>query len=352
MPRKCPCGNIPMFNIPGETSRIYCKFCKVDGMIDVGHKKCRCGTIPTFNVPNEKKAICCVKCKLEGMIDVKSKRCLCGKSQPVYNMPVESKAICCVKCKSDYMIDVVNRRCQCGKSQPVYNVSTESKGVGCIKCKSEDMIDVKNKKCKCGKSQPSYNVPGKIAGMCCLKCKTPDMIDVANKVCPGYDGEKCPVRTYISRGHEYCLSCDPNEDRGKRYKRYENEFFDYMKDKLDVYKREFHVSFDSNYTAKKFARLDGIVFGDGIIVCLEVDENGHLGYECDNHRMHLVTGELLQKYPHHSVSWVRVNPTIGAKNEWSETSMKKREKRFEDVVNSVKDILITRDTRVVYIGFD
>ena len=147
------------------------------------------------------------------------------------------------------------------------------------------------------------------------------------------------------------MSCDPNEARRKQYKRYEESFFDYVKDKLYVHKREFHVSFDPTETSKKFARLDGIVFGDGIIVCLEVDENGHEEYECDEHRMHLVTAELLQKYPDYVVSWVRVNPTVDAKNQWSKKSKAIREKRFDNVVVAVNDLLKSRDTRVVYIGF-
>jgi hypothetical protein len=93
-----------------------------------------------------------------------------------------------------------------------------------------------------------------------------------------------------------------------------------------------------------------VVFGDGIIVCIEVDENGHQEYECDEHRMHLVTAELLQKYPGRVVSWVRVNPTIDAKSQWSKKSQKIREKRFEEVVMIVRDILETCDTRLVYIG--
>ena len=52
------------------------------------------------------------------------------------------------------------------------------------------------------------------------------------------------------------------------------------------------------------------------------------------------------------VSWVRVNPTIDAKSQWSKPSKKIREKRFEDVVMTVKEILKRRDTCVVYIGFD
>jgi hypothetical protein len=147
------------------------------------------------------------------------------------------------------------------------------------------------------------------------------------------------------------MSCDPNEARRKRYKRYEEAFFDYVKDKLDVHKREFIVKFDQDETSKKFARLDGIMFGDGIIVCLEVDEDGHENYECDEHRMHLVTAELLQKYPEYVVSWVRVNPMVDAKNQWSKNSKAIREKRFEEVVTIVNDVLQTRDTTVKYIGF-
>jgi hypothetical protein len=148
------------------------------------------------------------------------------------------------------------------------------------------------------------------------------------------------------------MSCDPNDARRKQYKRHEEAFFEYVKDKLNIHKREFRVSFDSNETNKKFARLDGIVFGDDVIVCLEVDENGHNDYECEEHRMHLVTAELLQKYPDRMVSWVRVNPTIDAKSLFSKKSKEIREKRFEDVVKCVNEILKSRDTRVIYIGFD
>jgi hypothetical protein len=267
----------------------------------------------------------------------------------MYNVSTELKGVCCSKCKTDEMINVVDKRCKCG-NHPIYNVSGKTKGMFCSKCKTDEMIDVTHKKCTCG-NNPIYNVTGEVKGICCSKCKTDEMVDVKHKVCPGYITE-CPVRTYIVRGHEYCMSCDPNETRRKRYKRYEDIFFDYVKDKLDVHKREFHVSFDPKETSKKFARLDGVVFNNGVIVCIEVDENCHQEYECDEHRMHLATAELLQKYPEHTVSWVRVNPTVCAKDEWSGPSKKKREKRFDEVVNTTRNILETRDTRIVYIGFD
>jgi len=282
------------------------------------------------------------------MIDVVNKRCSCGK-RPYFNVPGEKKGVCCSKCKTVDMIDVVTKKCPCGK-QPSFNVPGETIGICCSKCKTGEMIDVKNKRCPCGK-RPYFNVPGQTIGVACSKCKTFEMIDVVNKICPGYTTE-CPVRTYIGNGHEYCMSCDPNDARRKQYKRYEEEFFDYVKDRLEVHKREFRVMFDQTETAKKFARLDGVVFRNGVIACIEVDENGHQNYECDEHRMHLVTAELLQTYPGHIVSWVRVNPTIDATSQWSKSSKKIREKRFENVVTAVEDILKTRDTRVVYIGFD
>jgi hypothetical protein len=247
------------------------------------------------------------------------------------------------------MVNVVSKRCLCGK-QPYFNVPGETKGVCCKDCKTDEMIDVKSKRCPCGK-QPVYNVPGTTKGICCPICKTDEMTNVVSNICPGYNAE-CPVRTYIGNGHKYCMSCDPNDARRKQYKRYEEEFFTYVKGKLDVHQREFRVTFDPDETAKKFARLDGIVFGDGVIVCLEVDENGHQEYQCDEHRMHLVTAELLQKYPDHVVSWVRMNPTVNVKSQWSKTSKNIREQRFEEVVTTVEDILKTRNICVKYIGFD
>jgi hypothetical protein len=347
MPRKCSCGNQPKFNTPGRKGGVCCSKCKTIDMVDVVSKKCPCGKQAFFNIPGEKGGVCCAKCKTDEMVDVKGKKCPCGK-KPNFNVPGERRPICCVKCKTTDMIDVVHRMCSCG-NRPSFNVPGETFVLCCSKCKTFDMINLANKRCSCGK-QAFYNISGATGGVCCSTCKTDEMVNVVNKICPGYDGE-CPVRTYIGNGHEYCMSCDPNDARRKRYKRYEEEFFEYVKDDLDVHKREFRVSFDPTETSKKFARLDGIVFGDGIVVCLEVDEEGHENYECDEHRMHLVTAELLQKYPSHVVSWVRVNPTIDAKSQWSKKSKSIREKRFEDVIVAVNDLLKSRDTRVIHVGF-
>jgi len=379
---KCPCGKQAIFNVSGEKVGVCCAECKTSDMFDVVHKKCPCGKQPKFNVLGQ-KPICCAKCKTEEMINVVCDRCLCGNYAiynvqrknpicckecktgdminvvskrcpcgkiPSFNLPGEKKPISCTNCKTDDMINVVSKRCSCGSLSIIYNIPEEIYGVCCSKCKTDEMVDVVNKKCSCGKI-PSFNIPGENIGICCSKCKTDEMIDVRHDTCPGYD-EPCIMRIRLSRGHVYCMSCDPDDSRRKRYKLYEEAFFDYVKDRINIHKREFRVTFDPNETSKKFARLDGIVFGDGIIVCLEVDENGHQDYDCDEHRMHLVTAELLQKYPDYVVSWVRVNPTTTEKSQTSKKSKKIREKRFEDVVKCVNDILETKEIIVKYIGFE
>lgn len=347
MPQKCSCGKYSSFNMPGKKP-MFCSKCKTGDMVNVISKRCSCGTLsPNFNVPGETKGVCCSKCKTDEMIDVVHQRCPCG-NHPNFNVPEETKGVCCSKCKTDEMIDVVHQRCSCG-NHSIYNVPGK-KPLFCFKCKTDEMVNVIGKRCSCG-NRPIYNVPKEKIGVACSKCKIDGMINVMSKVCPGYNGE-CPVRTYVSRGNKYCMSCDPNDARRKLYKWYEEEFFAYVKDKLNVRRREFRVTFDPNETAKKYARIDGIVFGDDIIVCLEVDENGHRDYECDEHRMHLVTGELLQKYPKHIVSWVRVNPMTDEKTQTGKKSQKIREHRFEEVVTIVEDILKKRDTRVMYVGFN
>jgi len=247
----------------------------------------------------------------------------------------------CATHKEDGMVNVKHKRCEKCNKHPTYGYPGEPARF-CTAHKEGDMIDVKSKKCKKCNKQPVYGYLGGPAKFC-IAHKEDDMVNMVCKICPGYNGE-CPVRTFLFWGNKYCLSCDPDDGRRKRFRCLENAFFDYITGKIDIHKREFRVNFDQNITSKKFARVDGIVIGDGIIVCIEVDEGGHKDYECDEHRMHLVNGELLQLYPNHNVAWVRVNPTA--------RSTKTRNKRFDDVIKSVNCILETKKTEVVYIGFN
>ncbi|ABT14085.1 hypothetical protein MT325_M531L [Paramecium bursaria chlorella virus MT325] len=342
------CKKQASYNTDGLKAK-WCKAHKESEMINVIIKKCPCGKIPSFNLPGELKGIHCVECKTSKMINVMSKRCACGK-QPKFNFPGEIMGICCKECKKPDMVDVKSKKCLCGK-QPYFNLPGETVGICCKECKTLDMIDVVNKRCACGK-QPKFNLTRETVGICCKECKTDDMIDVVNKRCPGYNGEKCPGGYQLVNGCEYCISCDPDNSRRDKYKNYENAFFKHIKGKIDFKCREHKVDYDPRETTKKFARLDGIVFGDGIVVCLEVDENGHAGYICDESRMHMVTAELLQRYSGIDVCWVRVNPTTGHKNPWGIAAKRVRAERFNSVIDAVNNVLNNKMTGVMYIGFE
>ena len=346
--KRCACGKRPNFNLPGETIGVYCKNCKTKEMIDVVNKKCPCGKQPSYNFPGETVGICCVECKTSDMVNVTDKKCACGKISS-FNLPGETKGICCLACKTLEMVDVRSKKCSCEKI-PNFNLPGETIGLCCKDCKTPEMIDVRSKKCLCGK-RPSYNIPGKSVGLCCKDCKTPEMIDVVSKRCPGYNGEKCPG-DYLVPGCQYCLSCDPDDSRRDKFKKYENAFFRHIQGKINVKRREIIIKYDPLETSKKFARLDGIVFGDGITVCLEVDENEHESYACDESRMHMVTAELLKEYPYTDVCWVRVNPTTKHKNPWGVAAKRVRAERFDAVIDAVNDVLKNKTTDVIYIGFE
>jgi len=348
MPRKCNCGKQAKFNFLVKTIGEHCRGCMLPGMVNVVDNLCPCGKYANFNSLDKTIGEYCKECMLPGMVDVVHKKCPCGV-RPLFNSPGEKRGKCCISCKEDGMIDVMSKKCACGVT-PYFNSPDKTRGEYCFDCKTDGMIDVVTKKCPCGKHK-TFNFPGITPGERCFMCKSPGMIHIYNKVCPGYNGE-CPVRTQLGRGQKYCMSCDPNEDRKKRFKRYENAFFDYITGKIHHGRNE-TVSFDSLETSKKRVFLDGIVFGDGVVVCLEVDENKHKGayYECDEARTHLATAELLQKYPGNDISWVRVNPTVKAKDQWSTTSKKKREKLFSEAVDIINEILTNKGCDIKYVGF-
>ncbi len=277
------------------------------------------------------------------------------RKKALYNYKEGMVALFCKMCipDGDVMINTVHKICE---EPGCFTLAAfgfeERRARFCSKHKLITMVDVRSKKCKKPKcsTRASFGYIGENA-IFCMKHKEDDMIDINSRICLGYNNTECPVRTRIEHDRQYCLSCDPDDSRRKRFKKYEDDFFEYVKNTLDIYQRNFTVKYDQKETAKKYALLDGIVFGDGIVVCLEIDEYGHRYYECDEHRMHLATAELLKKYPDNMVSWVRVNPIVPEDDQWSASAIKIRNERFDEVVEKVNEILMTKNTEIVYIGF-
>jgi hypothetical protein len=218
-----------------------------------------------------------------------------------------------------------------------------------------DAVLISVKKCLCDKRQPIYGLADDTSPTWCYECpeKPEEAVVITSPVCRGYGDAPCPVRTYLYGGNKYCFCCDPDDARRVTRKKYEEAFFAYVKDEVDIYKREFRVPFDPSETTKTCAYIDGIVFGDNITVCIEIDENGHSNYGCDEVRMHLATAELLKLRPGHAIAWVRVNPTIpSVRNQWSAKAKKLRSCRFKEAVAVINKAISSGDSKVTYIGFD
>ncbi|AAC96522.1 hypothetical protein PBCV1_A154L [Paramecium bursaria Chlorella virus 1] len=345
---KCLCGKRANFGLQGEKAA-WCSKCKPDVAVDVVHKKCICGKRTNFGLPGE-TPMWCKDCKPGDAINVVSKMCLCGKAHPKFGLPGDTKPIWCKGCKPKDAIDVVHKKCSCGKAQPYFGLPGQ-KPTWCKDCKPTDAVDVKNKKCKCGESQPIFGLPGETKRVWCSKCKPQDAVDVVNKICPGYGNIPCPVRTQLKYEKQYCLSCDPDESRRLPRKKDEHAFFCFLeKHDINVTQREYRIDYKCVDTSKSHAFIDGVIITPDIVVCLEVDEDAHKSYACDEVRTNFASTELLLAFPEHHIAWVRVNPTIG-NFERSDKALRLRDGRYLDAVSSIQDLIQTPRTDIVYIGY-
>jgi len=309
--KRCGCGKraiSPKFNFPGNYPGTHCAICKLPGMENVIHKRCGCErriSNPNFNYPDKKVGICCDACKLGGMVNVVSKKCKCGVSVG-FGFPGGKKE-CCVKCKRPGMIDLihVNVLCKCGVRAGfgLPDGDTEC----CKACKTEDMVDLAHVvgMCGCGSGSRRIYSNDNGATMFCSSCRTPDMRNITVRRCPGYDGVECPNDAVCHYG--YCVQCDPDDTRRLTHKRYEQAFFDYLKDYINPI-REYWV----NTPTGKY-RIDGIITNGNNILCIEVDEYAHKapGYEDDTVRQDSITETFSGTYD--TVAWVRVNPNCERK---------------------------------------
>jgi EsV-1-7 cysteine-rich motif len=308
--RLCICYNKrPCFNYEYEKKALYCKDCKLDGMIDVINKKCTICNIkrPSFNYSDEKKGLYCDDCKLDGMIDVEHLKCTnCNKKRPCFNYEYEKKALYCKDCKLDEMIDIVNKKCiVCNNTRPCFNYENEKNGLYCDACKLDGMINVITKKCiECNIKQPSFNYENEKNGLYCDACKLDRMINVIDKKCI-----VCKI-TQLSHNNynyqEHCLRCFiytfPDNKISRNYKIKESYVQEFIKE-------EFSNEFDFDKT------IDGgcskrrpDAFKDCLthIVIIEIDEYQHRNYEeiCENKRMMEIFGDTNNR----PIIFIRFNP--------------------------------------------
>jgi hypothetical protein len=311
MPSKCKdsdCKRTAYYNIPGEPKPLYCFEHRSIEMQDITNRRCLgegCTKYPAFNFKGEKKCLYCFEHSLSGMINLKHVSCKfegCN-TRPLYNFDGEQKAIMCAVHKLPGMIGLKYRLCvhQGCKTRPCFNFKDETRGMYCSVHRSAEMFDIKSKKCKMCDKHPNYNFEGEKRPVYCLQHRLDGMCDVTHQKCKTYMCGTVVKDKY--RG--YCLFCFintyPDEKVSRNYKTKEQSVVEYIK-------REF-----PNFTwitDKKISdgcslrRPDLLLDLGHQVIIIEVDENQHVNYSCENKRIM----ELSQDVGFRPIVFIRFNP--------------------------------------------
>lgn len=246
------------FNYPNESKRLYCKYCSLEGMVNVKNYKKMCIGCSErqayFNFPNETKRSYCSPCKLDGMVYVKpqkNKKTLdadtitikrdkkivqgkTGQSSPEGKDDVEPKKLCiaclkmqprydyfgeeipkyCKSCKLKGMINFTTKKCvTCKKKMPGFNYPREKEAVCCNDCKLDGMVSIRRQKgivcpcVSCKKVTANYNFQNDTRRLYCKSCKLDGMVDIVHKKCLGCAKKIANFNHPGETEKLYCKSC-------------------------------------------------------------------------------------------------------------------------------------------------
>jgi hypothetical protein len=300
------CNKYALYNIIGEKAK-YCFDHKEDNMINVNSSKCihtDCTKQPSYNIIGQ-VAKYCSDHKIENMIDVRSKKCIiseCNK-QPTYGLPNEKPTYC----KNHKLKNMINIKCKtciypdC-TIQPCYGL-INGKPLYCLTHKLDDMIDIINKNC-CYKNctiRANFNYIEESRPLYCFDHKLINMIDVTHKKC---NTLLCDIRANL-KYQGYCFRCFiyiyPDHEISKNFKSKELTVVDYIKNKFSNLS---WISDKKIYDSCSNRRPDLFLDLGYQVIIVEIDEDQHKGYNCENKRLM----EISQDINHRPLIFIRFNP--------------------------------------------
>ena len=306
------CGKQANFAPAGATTPMYCKNDKIPGCVDVKHKKCTFPSCPhrkTFGFPNSKPERC-GKHPIEGMIDLNSKRCKECDKRPNFGLPGTKSATHCSQHALPEMEDIVHYKCHICKLTASFGYKG-GKPTRCSRDKLLDMIDLRHEYCQIEEcpTYASYGIPGNKPVRCLdhrqvgdiinptKRCQIPkcgklaiygytspthckqhassEEIDLIQQACIG-----CGL-PYVLDKNRNCPTCDPTLYHRVRLAKQKKvrDFFDFNHMK--------YISYDKiverGICHKK--RPDFVFDCVTHMMVVEVDEDQHYGYECEQARM-------------------------------------------------------------------
>ena len=305
--KKCEhegCKISASYNIDGERGK-FCEIHKTDGMLNTNSVKCQfkgCKVQPTFNLKGL-TAKFCVTHKTQEMIDVKSIKCIhpgC-KKQPAFGN-INEKVIYCKEHKAIDMINIKSKKCEHDEcnTQPTFGINNATH---CAVHKKDGMKNILGNICiydGC-KTYSCFNYCNEITPLYCTTHKLDNMIDIKHDKCVT---PFCDIRAN-TKYNDYCFRCFvytfPDAPISRNFKTKEQSVVDYIKkkfNKLSWYADK--IIYDGCSKRRPDLFLD---LGNQVII-VEIDEDQHKGYSCENKRLM----EISQDINHRPLVFIRFNP--------------------------------------------
>ena len=158
------------------------------------------------------------------------------------------------------------------------------------------------RKCSCGKKHPIYGLEGDKRPTRCSECKSAEMVNIISKKCKT---DHCGIIAGNSRYRGYCSRCFfytfPDEKLTRNYKTKENTIVDHIKQKFPNYDWVHDRRVVDGCSLKRPDLYCD--FGSHIVV-IEVDEDAHRGYSCEEKRMFTIINDFGVR----STIFIRINP--------------------------------------------
>jgi len=287
----------PHYNLPGLKAK-YCAGCRLDTMINVVHKTCAvqgCNTLPAYGITT--KTYCSAH-KTDGMTDLLNKRCNQCKKQANYGMP-GSKPSCCGDHAEFGMIDVVNKRCSSCDKRATCGYPGVAK-VSCAQHREKGMIFIKHLRCVIGGCNNNATHGIGYASHC-KGCAIPGFINLVLQDC-----SNCGLSDILNQD-KLCDDCNPNPKRQRLIKqnRFVASLTHHHPDLPQATFMDQYFKLDDEVKCYREHRPDLLYAFDRHVVILEVDEDGHVGYnpQCEIVRMMKISEYL--KVP---TIFIRYNP--------------------------------------------
>jgi hypothetical protein len=220
----------------------------------------------------------------------KNKGLYCKEHKPI---DIDMENVCVKMCEHE----------GCG-TIATYGSKEDMKPLYCRKHSFEKMVDVRHPMClheACG-TRPVF---GKKKGkpMYCFEHNFDKLDDVVNNRCKNYD--ICFTSARLNHYEGYCTKCFaytfPEKPLAKNYKTKESEVQAFMKSTFP----NVDISFDKRISGGcSLRRPDALIDMGHHVVVVEVDENQHGSYSCEEKRML----QIIQDCGERDTIFVRINP--------------------------------------------